>query len=308
MYTGENMTHTSDQQKGIFYMLIASFCFALTGACARWLRDDINPVELVLFRNMIGVVFIMYSIRQKPIIQTGGKPWLLIFRGVIGTLALYSFFYGISKIGLAISITYQQSYPVFLALFASYFLGEKLAGREWLAIATGFTGICLIFLPSVDTSLLTVKHHVIGLSNALMTGMAYLSIRGLSDIYDQRSIILSFMLSGIVLHVISLVSGQWIEPGHFDFIISSFDVPKPSHYPVILVLGLAALIGQIYLTKAFSYQKTGIIAAVGYSNIVFSVIFGTLLGDSFPDYISIIGIILIVICGSIIGFQSKKTW
>lgn len=301
------MTGTSNQTKGILYMLTASFCFALTGACARWLRDDINPVELVLFRNIIGVVFIFYSIHHKPIIQKGGKPWLLIFRGVIGTLALYSFFYGISKIGLAISITYQQSYPVFLAMFAAYFLGEKLAGREWVAIIIGFIGICLIFLPSVDTSLLTAKHHFIGLSNALMTGMAYLSIRGLSDIYDQRAIILSFMLSGIVLPVFSMVMGQFINPGHFDFIISSYDVPKLSHYPVILVLGLAALIGQIYLTKAFSYQKTGIIAAVGYSNIVFSVIFGTLLGDSFPDLVSIFGIFMIIVCGIMIGFRRKKT-
>ena len=300
------MSSTSNLSKGLIYMLTASFCFALTGACARWLRDDINPVELVLFRNVIGVIFILYSIQQKPIIQKGGKPWLLIFRGVIGTLALYSFFYGISKIGLAISITYQQSYPVFLAMFASYFFGEKLARLEWGAILIGFIGICLIFLPSIDTSLLSAKHHIIGLSNALMTGMAYLSIRGLSEIYDQRTIILSFMLSGIILPVISMLSGQFVQPGHFDFIISSFDVPKLIHYPVILLLGLAALIGQIYLTKAFSYEKTGIIAAVGYSNIVFSVIFGTLLGDSFPDFMSFCGIIMIIFCGIIIGFRRKK--
>ena len=301
-----NSISSDVQKKGILYMLTASFCFALTGACARWLRDDINPIELVLFRNIIGVIFILYSIRLSPVKQKGGKPWLLIFSGVIGTLALYSFFYGISKIGLAIAITYQQSYPVFLALFAAYFLGEKLIGREWVAIVTGFVGICLIFLPSVDTSLLTVKHHTIGLSNALMTGMAYLSIRGLSEIYDQRSIILSFMLSGIILPVISLFIGQLIEPGHFDFIINTFDVPRLEHYPVILLLGLAALVGQIYLTKAFSYQKTGIIAAVGYSNIVFSIIFGTLLGDAFPDLLRITGIFLIIICGVLISFSPQK--
>jgi drug/metabolite transporter (DMT)-like permease len=299
------MTNTTDQNKGIVYMLIASFCFALTGACARWLRDDINPVELVLFRNLIGVVFIFYSIYRRPITQKGGRLGLLIFRGVIGTLALYTFFYGISKIGLAISITYQQSYPVFLSLFAAYILKEKLAQREWFAIIVGFLGICLIFLPSVDTSLLSAKHHFVGLSNALMTGMAYLSIRGLSEIYDQRSIILSFMLSGIVLPILSMLAGQWVGPGHFDFIISKYDVPQMSHYPVILVLGLAALIGQIFLTKAFSYQKSGVIAAVGYSNIVFSIIFGTIIGDAFPDMLSIFGICLIIICGVIIAYRKK---
>ncbi len=286
-------------------MLIASFCFALTGACARWLRDDINPVELVLFRNLIGVVFIVFSIWRTPVIQQGGKLALLIFRGIIGTMALYAFFYGISKIGLAISITYQQSYPVFLALLSIYFLKEKLSAREWLAIILGFAGICLIFLPSVNTSLLTMKHHVIGLSNALMTGLAYMSIRGLSEYYDQRSVILSFMLSGIILPVISLTLAFFVTTDDLDFMIHSFDTPQMSQLPVILLLGIAALLGQIYLTKAFFYQKTGVIAAVGYSNIIFSIFFGKLLGDAFPDTFSLIGILLIIICGVLVSI--KKT-
>jgi drug/metabolite transporter (DMT)-like permease len=294
-----------DQREGIWYMLIASFCFALTGACARWLRADINPIELVLFRNLIGVVFILYTTHRRPMVQRGGKLWLLIFRGVIGTLALYSFFYGISKIGLAISITYQQSYPVFLALFAAWFFGEKLAIKEWVAILTGFAGICLVFLPSAQTSLLSVKYHLIGLSNALMTGMAYLSIRGLSEYYDQRAIILSFMLSGILLPVLSLSAGEYLDPGQFDFIIASFDAPLMSHYPVILLLGIAALFGQINLTRAFTYPGTGIIGAIGFSNVIFSVLFGTLLGDAFPDALSLVGILLIVVCGVMVSVNKK---
>ena len=294
-----------DLQRGIMYMVIASFSFALTGACARYLRSDINPIELVLFRNIIGVGFIVYSLIHKPADALGGKIGLLIFRGVIGTLALYTFFYGISKIGLAIAITYQQSYPVFLSVMAIFLLGEKLIFREWTAIIIGFVGICLIFLPSVDSSQLTLRHHLLGISNAVMTGMAYMSIRGLSKYYDQRTIILSFMLSGIILPVISLSLGSIEEYPQFDFFIQKFDTPKMEHIPVILLLGIAALVGQVYLTKAFSYQKTGVIAAVGYSNIVFSIIFGTMLGDAFPDVLSMTGIMLIIICGVMVSFKKS---
>jgi len=74
---------------------------------------------------------------------------------------------------------------------------------------------------------------------------------------------------------------------------------------VILLLGIAALFGQIYLTKAFSFQKTGVIGAVGYSNIVFSIIFGILLGDSFPGVLSLIGIVMIIACGILISFRKS---
>lgn len=296
----------TDSRKGIGYMLVASFGFALTGACARALSDEINPIELVLFRNLFGVVFILFSIYRRPVIQAGGRMWLLIFRGVIGTAALYSFFYGISRIGLAVSITYQQSYPVFLALFAAYAMHEHLNRREWTAVFLGFAGIFLIFFPAFDTSLLTVKHHIIGLSNALMTGMAYLSIRGLSRWYDERSIILSFMLSGIVLPVISLTIGSFTDPGHLDFLIAGVDIPEWKHLPVILLLGLAALLGQVFLTRAFSFQKTGIIAAVGYSNIIFSIFFGIMLGDDLPSALGFAGILLIIVSGVLIAYRGEK--
>lgn len=292
--------------KGIWYMLIASFSFALTGACARYLRNDINPIQLVLFRNLIGVGFILWSIYRHPIIQKGGNLGLLIFRGVIGTLALYTFFYGISKIGLAVSITYQQSYPIFLSIIAAWWFGERLKMKEWVAVILGFLGICMIFLPSVDTSSILLRNHLLGVSNAIMTGLAYLSIRGLSNLYDQRSIILSFMLSGIILPVISLSLGAFLTTDELDFLINNFDPISLNHIPVIILLGVAALIGQIYLTKAFSYQKTGVIAAVGYSNIVFSIIFGVLLGDGVPDLYSFIGITLIIICGVLISYAQKR--
>jgi len=111
------------------------------------------------------------------------------------------------------------------------------------------------------------------------------------------------MLCGIVLPIFSLTTGSFIETTRFDFIIDSFDIPKLSHYPVILLLGIAALFGQIYLTKAFSFQKTGVIGAVGYSNIVFSIIFGTFLVYAFPDKLSLVGITLIIICGILVSFK-----
>ena len=295
----------NDVKKGVTYMVFASFCFALTGACARYLSKDINAIELVLFRNLIGVVFILYSVIRNPLVQIGGRLALLIFRGVIGTLALYTFFYGVSRIGLAVAITYQQAYPVFLAIVSYVFLHEELQKREWAAIFIGFAGICFIFIPSIDVSSVTsmsAKYHAIGLSNAIMTGMAYLSIKGLSAYYDTRSIVLSFMLSGIILPVCSLVLGSFITYSKFDFIIQNWDSPSFEHWPAILLLGVAALMGQIYLTKAFSYQRTGVIAAVGYSNIVFSIIFGTMLGDAFPDLLSLIGIAFIITCGVIVSW------
>jgi drug/metabolite transporter (DMT)-like permease len=71
------------------------------------------------------------------------------------------------------------------------------------------------------------------------------------------------------------------------------------------MLGIGAMIGQIFLTKAFSYERTGIIAAVGYSNIVFSILFGVFLSDPWPNSVGFLGILCIVLSGCYISFARK---
>ena len=71
-------------------------------------------------------------------------------------------------------------------------------------------------------------------------------------------------------------------------------------------LGLAALFGQYFVTKAYGADRAGIVSAIGYANIVFSVFIGMALGDAFPDIISLTGIICIILSGIIIA-QVRKS-
>ena len=52
----------SELDKHLFFMVMASFAFAAAGAIARLLKDDYSSVQLVLFRNIIGIGFIFYSL------------------------------------------------------------------------------------------------------------------------------------------------------------------------------------------------------------------------------------------------------
>jgi drug/metabolite transporter (DMT)-like permease len=269
------------------------------------MRHDLGPIEMVFFRNLFGVVFIISSLIKRPPSQTGGKLGLLIFRGVIGTLALYTFFYGVTKIGLAVSISYQQSYPIFLAVFGSLFLNEKLLPREWFAVFIGFLGVVLIFFPQISMDSISPKANVLGIANAIMTGSAYLSIRGLRKYYDTRTIVLSFMATGIILPIFSILVGSNMDTKGLDFLFESFVMPHGATWLWLFLLGLTALIGQIYLTKAFTHERTGIIAAVGYSNIVFSVLFGILLLDPIPSITTFFGIGMVILCGVLLARKKK---
>ncbi len=55
---------------------------------------------------------------------------------------------------------------------------------------------------------------------------------------------------------------------------------------IVLLMGLAALFGQYFVTKAYGSDKAGIVSVFGYSNIIYSVFIGMVLGDAFPDWMS----------------------
>ncbi len=288
---------------GIKYMLFASFFFAVMGGFAKELSHDMSAVEVVFFRNIFGVLFISLTLLKYPITQKGGKIWLLLFRGLMGFAALLAFFYNIAHISLAEAMTYSRTSPIFTAFFAFVFLKEKLYRLGWLGIFIGFVGIVFITRPEgiydVD------KYDLLGLFSGIGAALAYTAVRELREYYDARVIVLSFMVIGTIGPVILLFVGSFYAPSNLDYLFAKFIMPKTGDMIFILLLGISGSLAQVYMTKAYAVTKAGIVGAISYSNIIFSIIVGIFLGDSFPDFFTTFGIILIIVAGILVTIQPK---
>jgi drug/metabolite transporter (DMT)-like permease len=79
--------------KGIIYMLLAALGFSLMGAAAKLLKGHFNAGQLVFYRNAIGLAFLSVSLIRRIPQQSGGKLHWLVFRGLMGTTALYTLLY-----------------------------------------------------------------------------------------------------------------------------------------------------------------------------------------------------------------------
>ncbi|RXK12227.1 EamA family transporter [Halarcobacter mediterraneus] len=292
---------TNDVSLGIKYMLFASFLFACMGAFAKELSDSMSSIEVVFFRNVFGVILILFSIYKSPLVQKGGKPWLLIFRGMAGFIALLFFFYNIANISLGEAMTFSKTSTIFSAIFAFLFVKEKLSFKGWLGVFIGFIGI--LFITGFDGSSLS-KTDWLGILCGVGAGLAYTSIRELRKFYDGRTIVLSFMSIGTIGPMILMLISEFYTNEKYDFIFATFVMPKSSDWFYIILLGIVATFAQIYMTKAYSVAKAGIIGTISYANIAFSIAIGIILGDAFPDIWIIFGILLIVLSGVLVS--SKK--
>jgi len=295
--------NNNDELKtAIKYMLIASALFSITGAFAKLLSNNMSSVEVVFFRNVTGLLIISYAIYKVPLVQVGGKAFLLFLRGFIGFSALLMYFYNIANIPLAEAQTFTKTSPIFTAIFSYYLLNEKLSLKAWTGIFIGFFGI--LFITGFDMLSLS-KTDWLGILSGVGAGLAYTSIRELRKYYDTRMIVFSFMFIGTIGPVIIMIIAQFYQNETFDFILNTFTMPKDYDWIYILGLGLSATISQYTMTKAYSLAKSGIVGTIGYSNIIFSIFLGMFLGDSFPTLFILFGIVLIVFSGILVSYNNK---
>ncbi len=291
------MNRIKNINNGVKYMLIASILFAFMGAFAKLASEHMPSLEVVFFRNVFGVLTIGYAVYKTPMIQRGGRPFLLFFRGFMGFSALLAYFYNIANISLGDAVTFSKTAPIFTAIFAWFFLREKLSLKAWMAVFIGFGGILLITQPNLGFT----KYDLLGIFSGIGAALAYTSVRELQKYYDTRTIVLSFTLTGTIGPIVLFVLSEYIHISSLDFMMGEFVMPQGIVWVYVLALGLLGTLSQIYMTKAYGETKAGIVGAVSYTNIVFAIMLGILLGDNLPSFLNLCGITLIVLAGIMVA-------
>ncbi len=283
-------------------MLLASLSFAVMGGFAKVLTDTLPPVEITFFRNLAGLLLVGATLYRMPLKQTGGKPLLLLFRGTMGFLALLAYFYIMAYIPLGEAVTYNKTSPIFVAIFAYLFLGEKLPAGAAFAVILGFAGILLVAKPeglSLDI------YDMLGIFSGIGAALAYTSIRELRNYYDTRAIVLSFMGMGTLGPLVLMLVAPFVGGSSDNILFAPFVMPVGSAWALLLGMGIFATVSQVLMTKAYEYTKAGIVGTVSYSNIVFATVIGVMLGDPIPDIWTFTGIAMVIGAGLLVSLGKK---
>ena len=285
-------------------MLLAALGFSIMGGAAKSLKESFGAGQLVFWRNTIGLLVLVPGLIIKPPVQKGGKLPRLIFRGLMGTIALYTLLYCILHIPLGTAMSYNLTSALFIAIFSFFVFGEYHGKKVLFAVLLGFTGMLLIYKPIMHFPWF---YHLAGLISGIVSAIAYLTLGRLAGYYDPRVIVLSFLLSGFLVPLTTMIIHYTTGVQADGLFIIAWQWPWGNEWFAIAVLGLAALFGQYFVTKAYGSDKAGIVSVFGYANIVYSVFIGMALGDAFPDWMSSLGILCIIASGVIISLIKRKT-
>ncbi|MGD9943026.1 MAG: DMT family transporter, partial [Burkholderiaceae bacterium] len=193
---------------------------------------------------------------------------------------------GFLPLGTGMTLNYTS--PLFMAAIVSIAMwhrGERQASQGWLyaTIVSSFAGVVLILQPGGGGHQ-AVMPTLIGLFSGLLSAFAYFQLRSLSR-YGEPEWRIVFWFS-VVNCVMSAAAATVFDGWHP---VAAADLGG------LLAVGVLALVGQLCLTRAFSYGRTLLSANLQYSGVVFAALIGWLVFDERLDGVELAGIVLVVV-------------
>ena len=272
-----NFSELSNKSKGIIFIILSAFGFAMMSAFVK-MSGDLPSFQKTFFRNIISlaVAFILILIHKSSFLGKKGNQKILIFRSLFGTIGIIFNFYSIDKLVLSDANMLNKLSPFFVIIFSWLFLSEKINTKQILSIIIAFIGALFIIKPSINSDAIPA---IIGLLGGVLAASAYTCVRALSGKENPDTIVFYFSLfSSVITLPLMLISYRPMEILQFTYLI---------------LAGIFASLGQFGITFAYKYAPAREISIFDYTNIVFSALISLCLFGILPDYLSVIGYIII---------------
>jgi len=282
----------SNKQKGIMYIIMSAFFFALMNVFVH-MSGDLPSVQKSLFRNIVAMIFAATMlIKKRPhIILSKESKIKLTLRSICGTIGILCNFYAVDNLTLADASMLGKMSPFFAIIFSVFILYEKATKFQWAAVLTAFVGCIFILKPS--PSQMSFIPACIGLLGGVAAGAAYTFVRSLGKDGIPGPFIVFFFSAFSSLCVLPFAI--------FDYQSMSFQ-----QLSLLLLAGLSASGGQFSVTAAYTSSPAAEISIYDYSQIIFSALLGFFIFGQIPDAYSIIGYLIVCSAAVAVFIHTSK--
>jgi len=218
------------------------------------------------------------------------NPFLQILRASSVVTGIGMFYWSITIVPLAEATAITFVAPLVTTAISPILLREKVGIRRWVSVFIGFIGIMIVLRPEFSGDRIG---YVIAFAAGVSIGFFYAFNRLLaSSAPPIVNLTYSSVIGAILLT--PLIFSVWINP-------------RVEDWGIIIGFCSIAAMGQTCLFNAFLYGEASLLAPFTLSQIVFATIFGYMFFNDFPDSISILGIVIIVVSAAYIAIRETQS-
>lgn len=240
---------------------------------------ELNVFQILEMRSVIGLLMLY------PLVHISGglagmktaRPMQYIGRNIIHYGAQYGWFLALTLIPLAQVVAIEFTMPIWTALLAVSFLGERLNVWKILAIVLGLVGVVIIVQPGAAE---ISPGQLIMVMAAIGFGISVVMMKSLTRT-DSVVVIVFWMI--VIQSVIGLIPA-----------IYTWKWPSAHVWPWIVVIAFCGTYSHYCMTQAMRYADATVVVPMDFLRVPLSAAAGWLVYSERLDAATVIGAALIL--------------
>ncbi|MDP3897017.1 MAG: DMT family transporter [Mesorhizobium sp.] len=240
---------------------------------------EIDVFQIMEMRSVIGL-FLLY-----PLIRMAGGfravrsavPLQQIGRNIVHYAGQFGWFYALTLIPLAQLVSIEFTMPIWTAILAAAFLGERINGWKVASIVLGLAGVVVIVRPVVGD---IDPGQLVALGAAVAFGISLTMTKSLTR-HDSATTIMFWMLA--VQSVLGLVPAVMV-----------WQWPSAHVWPWLLVIAFCGTFSHFCMTRAMQYADATIVVPMDFLRVPLTALLGFLLYQESIDALTFAGAALIL--------------
>ena len=278
--------------KGAALMTGCGSAYVINDALMKLLFSEISLFQALFLRSMIivpPVVIIAWFAKIAIGNLSNYNKRLVLLRVGAEVCATIAFLIALQHMPLANVTAILQALPLSITMVAALFLSEPVGWRRWIAILIGFIGVLIIVRPGVNDFNIYSLSAVVAL---ILITVREVFTRKLTSKVPTITVALATVIVG-VFSGIMMIGTEWHPV-------------NASSWPLILSAGVAVLIGTFLSVMAMQTGEISFVSTFRYTAMLVAIGVGILIFDDWPDQLTLVGTVIIVITGVYTFYREQK--
>jgi drug/metabolite transporter (DMT)-like permease len=270
--------YRNDPIAGAIWVTIAMAAFAGLGAFGKHAcQEGLDPLQVIFFRNLFCLLLMLPLLCWRgPSLARSAQFGLYGLRVALALVSMTAWFSALALIPFAELTAVSFLAPLFATLFAVAWLGERVGGRRWTALAIGFVGAMIILRPA-GTAFGAGQFWAV--LSALTSGIIGPLLKQMTAEDDADKIV--------------FISNLWLAPASLIPALFVWQWPAAALWPYLIGMGVCAVVGHVALMRGFASTDASLVFTFEFSRLPFAVAAGYLFFGEATDIWTWIGALVI---------------
>jgi drug/metabolite transporter (DMT)-like permease len=240
---------------------------------------ELSVFQIMLMRSVLGMAMLwplVHAAGGLAAMRTG-RLTQHVLRNAVQYAAQYGWFVALTLIPLAQVVSIEFTMPIWAAVLAVFFLGERMNARKWFAVLLGLVGVAVIVRPSTGE---VNPGQLIALACALGFAISVVLVKSLTR--TDAAVAISFWML-VVQSAIGLVPALMV-----------WQWPSAQTWGWVLVVAFCGTYSHYCFAPAMEHADATVVVPMDFLRVPLTALVGWLVYSETLDLFTALGVGLIL--------------